>query len=261
MENKDLKKIYEKAYKKGENKHFTNLIEGLHSEEREILNATQWKGKKVLDVGCGTGLFVHEAAKRGAFVIGLDYVPQAIEIAKRTHKHPNIEFRCEDIHKTINKYKGRKFDVVVSVGTVEHLDKPFAMLKLFKQIVKPRGEIIFTCPNWINPRGLILQTMRYLFDAPITLADLHYFSPRIFERWAAKNKLQLRWKTFDTSWGAGDMLLRDLKRRLPNVLRDMGLKNDRGIKNFLKWLKDEALQVPWTGKYVGVNTLYHVKKK
>ena len=152
------------------------------------------------------------------------------------------------------------FDVVVSLGTLEHLDNPMEKLSLFSSFLKSGGEIIITTPNWVNPRGFVLQTMLQLFDAPITLADLHYFSPRVFEKWAKKRHLKLSWRTFDVSWGTGAVMIADFKRRLPNVLRDMNIKNDAGIQSFIAWLETEALTFPWKGKHVGATGLYHFRK-
>ena len=39
-----------------------------------------WKGKRVLDVGCGTGNFAREIAKKDAkYVLGIDYADEAIK--------------------------------------------------------------------------------------------------------------------------------------------------------------------------------------
>ena len=67
------------------------------------------------------------------------------------------------------------------------------------------------------------MSLYYLFDAPITLADLHYFTPIIFTDWAKKMDMCLKWKTFDKSWASGEILLKDFSHRLPNVLKDAGL--------------------------------------
>jgi len=73
-----------------------------------------------------------------------------------------------------------KFDRIVSHGTLEHMDDPLSTLRFFKSHLNPKGQIIITTPNWTNLRGHILMTLWYLFNAPITLADLHYFTPRDF---------------------------------------------------------------------------------
>lgn len=262
--NKKLRAIYNKAFKKGERKHFTKFAGkkvGIPSEDREVLEEVSWKGKKVLDIGCGTGLLAHEIAKRGGCVVGIDYSKDAIAVAKREHIHPRVEFRLEDINRTHRKYRNQRFDYVVSLGTLEHMDAPFRMLALSGRFLKAGGEIIITCPNWTNPRGFVLQTMLRLFSAPITLADIHYFSPRVFEKWAKKSGYRLTWRTFDESWGTGEVMVRDLQRRLPNVLRDMNMKNAKGVHSLISWLENEALTFPWKGKHVGATALYRFKKK
>lgn len=263
MKNKDLKKIYNRIFRKGERKHFTKNLErrrGLPSDEREALKEVSWKRRRVLDVGCGTGLFAYEAAKRGAHAVGVDYSKEGITQAKKTYMHPNLEFRCENIF--TSKTLREKFDVVVSLGTLEHMDKPFEALKKFKKLLRPRGSIVLTCPNWVNPRGLILMTLLHLFDAPITLADLHYFSPHTFERWAKKLGMTLAWHTFDTERAAGKNLIKDFKKRLPNVLRDAKLPNNRKrVQSLLHWLEQEALTYPWSGRHIGATALYYLRKK
>lgn len=260
--NKDLQKIYNMTFKNGEKKHFTKLLfskKKIPSEEQQVLKEIHWKGKSVLDIGCGTGLLVHEIAKRGGVVMGVDYSKEAIDEAKATRVHPRAEYRVEDIQEKAKKYK-KKFDVVVSLGTLEHLDDPMQKLSLFASFLNPKGEIIITSPNWTNPRGFVLQTIFRLFNAPITLADLHYFSPRVFEQWAKKKHYILKWHTFDVSWGTGKKMLEDLKHRLPNVLRDMNMQNNKGIESLLIWLEEEALTFPWEGKHIGATALYRFKK-
>lgn len=262
QKNKDLKKIYNTIFKKGEVGHFTKNLEqkrgALPADEREALQALSWKGKRVLDVGCGTGLFAYEAAKRGAVALGVDYSPEGIAIAKEKYKHPNLEYRCEDILKS--KAMREKFDIVVSLGTLEHMDKPLKALHLFKKMLTPEGSILLTCPNWVNPRGLVLMTLKHLFDAPITLADIHYFSPQWFEVAAKKLGLRLAWHTFDIERAAGINLIIDFQKRIPNVLRDSKLPNNhKNVAALLNWLDTEVLAYPWKGKHIGASALYHFK--
>ena len=104
--------------------------------------------------------------------MGIDYAPEAIVIAKNIHKHPNLRFDALNVRQI-----KEKFDVIVSIGTLEHMDEPYKILKKFKSQLNPHGKIIVTTPNWTNPRGYVLMTLLHLFNAPITLADLHYFTP------------------------------------------------------------------------------------
>lgn len=239
--NKNLKQFYDKVYVKDSKRHFTTFIidelDTPTSDVKEVLKQIKWKSKKVLDVGCGTGFFAFNAAKKGANVLGIDYSQKAIEEAKIRYQHKNLEFKVADVKK-INE----KFDVIVSNGTLEHLDDPLKILKLFKLHLKPKGKIIITSPNWANLRGYILMTLWYLFKAPITLADLHYFTPIDFQKFAQKLNMKIKWITYDKSWSHGDILIKDLERRLPKVLGDANLpKNTKQIKSFNTWIEKNII--------------------
>lgn len=252
--NQKLKDFYNNVYKKGEEKHFTNLVtKGTVSEEAdEILKEITWKSKKVLDVGCGTGFFAHNVAQKGGNVLGIDFSEQAIEIAKKKYKKPNLKYKQMDVKDISGKY-----DIIVSIGTLEHMDNPLKILRLFKKHLNSKGKIIVTSPNWTNPRGYILMTLWHLFNAPITLADLHYQTPVDFQKYARKLDMYLKWRTIDESWANGEILIRDFQRRLPNVLGDAKLpKNSKNIENFLNWLKINVVSFDNSLPHSGATGLY-----
>ena len=252
-ENQELKKFYDGVFKKGEEKIFTTVTE----EIDEILKELDWKSKKVIDVGCGTGLFAYKAAKKGANVLGIDFSDEAIKIAQKKFKNPNLRYEKIDASKIKNKY-----DVIVSIGTLEHMDNPLQTLKLFKKHLNPNGKIIVTSPNWTNPRGYVLMTLWFLFNAPITLADLHYQTPIDFIKYSDSLKMKLKWRTIDESWAHGDILIRDFQRRLPNVLSDANLPNTpKNIKNLIKWLEANVLPFKNTLSQSGATGLYVFSKK
>lgn len=257
--NKKLIDFYDSVYKKGEEKHFTNLsTTGTTTEETyEILKELDWKSKKILDVGCGTGLFAYQAAKKGAYVLGIDFSEEAIKIAQNKFQHPNLKFEQRDA-KNLNE----KYDVIVSIGTLEHMDNPLETLKLFKKHLNTKGKIIVTSPNWTNPRGYVLMTLWYLFNAPITLADLHYQTPVDFMKYSKNLKMKLSWRTIDKSWAHGEILIRDFQKRLPNVFRDAGISCEpKNIKNFIKWLEDNVLPFENSLPHSGATGLYVFSKK
>lgn len=259
MQNRDLKKIYDKIYKKGERKHYSSIIfsgDKVPPAKQEVLKEISWKGKTVLDAGCGTGELPFLITKRGAKkVLGIDYSAPAIEVARKTHKHKNLSFENSDL----KNVKG-KFDVIVSLGTLEHLDDPFSALKILKSKLNRGGHIIITCPNWTNPRGYILLALKYLFDAKITLADLHYLTPVEFEAWAKKLKMKLTWRTVEQEWGHGEKMIKDFQKRFPNVLRDLRCPTPSvGQEKFIDWLSSHAVPFEKSTKFSGAVGLYHLK--
>jgi len=254
IDNKKLAKFYDKVYLKGEKKHYTKfVIEGSPtSEAEEILKQLKWTGKKVLEVGCGTGRFCYLVAKEGADVLGIDFSAEGIDIAKRTYRLPNLRFKKLDVADIDGKY-----DIVVSIGTLEHMDDPLNTLRLLKKHLNPYGRLIITSPNWTNVRGYVLMTLHYLFRAPVTLADLHYLTPIDFTKWAKKINMNLKWKTFDRSWGHGELMIKDFARRIPKVLYDARLpSNHENVNKLLKWLKQNVVPLDNSSAYSGAIGMY-----
>ncbi|MFY9462921.1 MAG: class I SAM-dependent methyltransferase, partial [Candidatus Sungiibacteriota bacterium] len=222
MKNRELKKFYNRVYVKGESHHYTKLRlagKNLASDRAAVIAELSWKGKTVLDIGCGTGETAYLIAKKAARrVVGLDYSAEAIAVATAAYQQVNLFFEKKDI-----KDMKEKFDVIITMGTLEHIDDPLALLKKCKSMLNPGGSIIITSPNWSNPRGYMLLTLWFLFHARITLVDLHYFTPIEFIGWAKKLGMILQWRTVDQDWAHGKKLVADLTRRLPNVARDSKL--------------------------------------
>lgn len=261
MQNKDLKAIYEKVYRKGERTHYSKLLfskNKVSMDKKAVLGEINWKSKTVLDVGCGTGELVNILAGLGAkSVLGVDYSASAIAIAKRLYSRKNISFKCLNANEVEGKY-----DVITSLGTIEHFDNPFRVVRRFRQILRPGGSIIIVSPNWSNPRGYMLMTLKLLFNARITLADLHYFTPLDFKHWADLLGMRLKWRTIDYDWAMGRRLVSDFKRRIPRVLRDSKLPLDqKRIGQFIKWIRQEVIKIERPQKYSGAIGIYHFRKR
>ena len=260
MKNKDLATFYNSVYKKGEKGHYTSLLlsgDKVPMAKAEVIKEVSWKDKTVLDVGCGTGMMPYSIAKKGArHVLGIDYSKEAIGVAEKSYHAKNLSFECTDL----SRLKGKKFDVITTLGTLEHVDDPLAVLRKLKSMLNPGGSLIVTCPNWVNPRGYMLQMLAQLFDAKITLADIHFFTPIEFEGWAKKLGMNLKWKTVEQEWGHGEKCISDFKRRLPNVARDSKLPTDqKHIDQFIKWLETHMVPMERNTRYGGAVGLYHLK--
>ncbi len=260
MQNKDLTSFYNSVYEKGEKGHYTSLLlsgDKVPPAKAEVIKEISWKGKTVLDAGCGTGELPYLIAKKGAkHVLGIDYSKEAIGVAEKTYSVKNLSFECTDI----SMLKGKKFDVITTLGTLEHVDDPIIVLRKLKSLLTPKGSLIVTCPNWVNPRGYMLQMLAQLFDAKITLADIHFFTPFEFQAWAKKLNMKLSWKTVEQEWGHGEKCISDFKRRLPNVVRDSNLPTDqKRIDQFVKWLEAHMVPMEQKTSYGGAVGLYHLR--
>src|ERR1700750_1502005 len=98
-----------------------------------------FKGKKVLDAGCGNGRFAHYAAKYGAEVWAMDLGP-AVEVARRnTANFPHAHVVQADLHHP--PFPKESFDFIYSLGVLHHLPDPEEAFQSLLKFLKPGGEI------------------------------------------------------------------------------------------------------------------------
>lgn len=125
-------------------------INGLRIRARRILPLITLKYKNILDAGCGSGVFTFEIAKKlpDSKITGIDIDNQIIQINKKiTQKagFKNCFFENQDICKMNIK---NKFDLIISIDTLEHIKNDFVVLKNFYNALIKEGKIIIHVPGY-----------------------------------------------------------------------------------------------------------------
>ena len=110
------------------------------------------KGKTVLDVGCGGGIVCEPLARMGAAVTGIDAGVENIDAAKAHAKQSNLAITYKAT--TAEDFKG-KFDVVLALEIIEHVDDPELFVQSLLKLCKPKGKIIISTINR-NPKAFLL---------------------------------------------------------------------------------------------------------
>jgi len=104
------------------------------------------KGKKVLDLGCGPGIYAEILKKHGAEVHGLDLSEKMIEIAKK--RVSNVDFKVGTVYKM--PYKNSYFDVVVAAYVVHYFKDFDRALREIHRVLKKDGIFVFSTTNPIK---------------------------------------------------------------------------------------------------------------
>ncbi|WP_260258755.1 malonyl-ACP O-methyltransferase BioC [Vibrio intestinalis] len=99
-------------------------------------------GKRVLDLGCGTGFFSQRLLARGAQVVCCDLSSAMLEKAKQRCGCDNIEYRCGDAEDL--PFCDDQFDYVFSSLALQWCDDLSLPLKEIRRVVKPGGRALFS---------------------------------------------------------------------------------------------------------------------
>jgi 2-polyprenyl-3-methyl-5-hydroxy-6-metoxy-1,4-benzoquinol methylase len=112
--------------------------------ERQFLDYMQphgpgfFRGKKVLDAGCGNGRFAYYAAKYGAEVWAIDLGP-AVEVARHNTESVGANVVQADLHNP--PFALESFDFIYSIGVLHHLPDPEVAFRNLLRFLKPGGEV------------------------------------------------------------------------------------------------------------------------
>ncbi len=99
--------------------------------------------RAVLEAGCGLGYFTY-ALKRGGYdVLGIDISKEAVEKATRAYG----DFYIAESLESYAAGSSKKFDAIVMVEVIEHLEDPLAAIEGAVRLLSPGGSIVLTTPN------------------------------------------------------------------------------------------------------------------
>ncbi len=111
-----------------------------------------FEGKKVLEVGCGLGVFCIHIAKENGEVIGADISKNAIKQAKDLSQQygvgDKVQFVVSDAR--FLPFQDRSEDLIVSSETLEHIANHEKAFHEFARIANNSGYICLTVPNFIS---------------------------------------------------------------------------------------------------------------
>ena len=137
----------------------------------------QWRGLRVLDVGCGGGYTCEFLAQRGAIVTGLDPSAACIEAAKHHGAATGLAIDYQVGAGESLPFEDNCFDVVTCVDVLEHVKSPAETVTEIGRVLKPGGLFCFDTINrtWWSRWLMIWLLEDLLRQIPRGIHDWHKF--------------------------------------------------------------------------------------
>jgi SAM-dependent methyltransferase len=143
-----------------------------------LLAAHAAPGATVLEVGCGGSVWLPALARRGAACWGVDYSRAGLQLLERTLRRQAVAATLVEGDVLDPALLGdRRFDLVYSVGLVEHFSPPDALLRRLAGLLAPGGALVTLVPNFTGLWGRLQRRL----DRPVY--DTHViYTPAALDR-------------------------------------------------------------------------------
>lgn len=103
------------------------------------------RGKRVADLGSGSGYGSAALAEQALHVTGIEVSAEAVEYAQTNYGSPKVQFVCASATETgLDKCA---YDLVVAFEVIEHLTNWGELLREAKRLLKPGGQFVVSTPN------------------------------------------------------------------------------------------------------------------
>jgi cyclopropane fatty-acyl-phospholipid synthase-like methyltransferase len=133
-------------------------------------------GKTVLDIGCGSGPYVVEAARlRGRKVVGLDMAQNMLDLARKRAEAAGVIDKCEFVLGTFPQDAPEgKFDYSITMGVMDYVADPLAFLAALAGQIKICAVLSFPSKHWFRTP---FRKFRYW----IKRCPVYFYEPRQIE--------------------------------------------------------------------------------
>lgn len=181
-------------------------FEKLHHLLR-LIDFSAYRGRRVLEVGCGAGVDLVRFARGGAHVTGIDLASSAIELARRNFaiQHLPAELCVADGERL--PFASAQFDFAYAHGVVQYTADDRALVDECYRVLKPGGTAMFQVYNrisWLNLLSRVMKVGLEHEDAPVlkkySAGELEALLSRfssvrlVPERFPVRSRLHRGWK-------------------------------------------------------------------
>ena len=152
------------------------------------------KDATILDVGCGSGVYSIQLAKRGASVTGIDFSPKMIALAqaKSAAEKCHVDFRIDDF---LGRRFNQCFDYLLFMGVFDYLGKEQAQQFVQKAARLATRKIVASFPKRWTVESVVRSIWLGRQGCPV-----HFYTRREIRQTALTSGLQCRFHGCGAIW-------------------------------------------------------------
>jgi 2-polyprenyl-3-methyl-5-hydroxy-6-metoxy-1,4-benzoquinol methylase len=119
--------------------------------ERTMAGCQPINGLSVLDIGCGPGHYAIALARQGAArVVGIDFAPRMIELARKRAVAAGVAGACEFLLTDLMEYTpDRQFDFTIAMGFMDYVADPVTIVQRIFKLTKSTSFLSFPASGGI----------------------------------------------------------------------------------------------------------------
>lgn len=140
------------------------------------------KQVSLLDIGAGTGAFLHQASSSGWLVTGLEPDEGARKICNDKY---GIQMKEPE---TLFHLPGENYDAVTMWHVLEHVHQLHEYISEIKRVLKPGGAAFIALPNYTSKDAKVYKEYWAAYDVP---RHLYHFSPKAVDGLADQHGLKM----------------------------------------------------------------------
>ena len=137
---------------------------------KRLVDFKRYKGKKLLEVGCGFGTDLVSFAKGGAKVTGIDISDNAVELARKNMELRRVPGEVLQMNGEDLNFRDNSFDAVYSHSPICYTPHPEKMVEEMHRVLKAGGEavlFVYHSDSWLNFLSTSFHIKLMRNDAPV----------------------------------------------------------------------------------------------
>lgn len=118
------------------------------NEVRRVFHLLNPKSSdRILDVGCGDGVWTNHLAKKGCVATGIDISKHDLRTARERAEKMKHKVKYIQADATKMPFKPQSFDKIYSISTLEHIKNDFGVLEECFRVLKSHGSLVISVPQ------------------------------------------------------------------------------------------------------------------